>query len=546
MPPTDDLLRLALSHGDGSSIRILLASASHVSSWPCPSPVRPLPSASPVRCLSCAPLADGGMLLLAGCEDGSLLAFPADWSSPGAVRIPLLERAVRALAVAPRTEADGGCCWLAVLHADGSLLALRLSDVAGALASAGPTLGACSGAASVVLPFVRVSLVGARPTAVMAALAPLRTPLFEPTWEAHARCAGGFTLAASGGSSAAPVGLHHVDIESGARSLSELASNAAVALGGAVRGLARDLVGAALPGAVSSGLLRIGGGLMALGSSGAGLIASVGASVGARAGARAGSKGGRDTADDAASAARLAGARAAHARPALRDVALPLGGHALVGLLACPAGRLLLARDGVGRVLLLDGADLTVLRLWKGYRDCQVAWLHEVVEEEAGAGAAVEDPTPHPPVVLLFSRRRRQVEAWPAGPMGERIAVLRISQPEACSLLPVALVRSGGRARCLLITRPALDEAAPVQGETAPDKDVAAAEGAEESADAEAQALAVLAGLASDQPSLRAASAPADGSVGVQAAAGGRVEELQLMWGLDGESSLLLRPVQIV
>jgi hypothetical protein len=68
--------------------------------------------------------------------------------------------------------------------------------------------------------------------------------------------------------------------------------------------------------------------------------------------------------------------------------------------------------------------------------------------------------------------------------------------------LPVAPVRSGGRARCLLITSPAGDEASdcsvPVQSETglhAPDEDVAAAEGAEVSVDAEAQAQAVLTGL---------------------------------------------------
>jgi hypothetical protein len=33
------------------------------------------------------------------------------------------------------------------------------------------------------------------------------------------------------------------------------------------------------------------------------------------------------------------------------------------------------AADNLGRVLLLDSSHMGVVRMWKGYRDAQVAWV---------------------------------------------------------------------------------------------------------------------------------------------------------------------------
>ena len=43
----------------------------------------------------------------------------------------------------------------------------------------------------------------------------------------------------------------------------------------------------------------------------------------------------------------------------------------------CPApqGPLVAAADNLGRVLLLDSSHMGLVRMWKGYRDAQVAWL---------------------------------------------------------------------------------------------------------------------------------------------------------------------------
>ena len=435
-----------------------------------------LSAASAVLCLSCATVEDG-LMLLAGCADGSLLAARADWwLRGGCLRIPLLQSPLRELSVAPRANATDGGGWLAALHADGAIVALRISEVAGALerversVPSGPM--SVLAASLAVVPFVRVSLVGARsPCAATAALLPLRSPLFEPTWDASARCAGGFTLAASGGAAAAPLGLYHVDIDSGSsRSLGELASNAAAALGGAVTGLARDLVGAALPVALSSGLWRLGGGILAMGGGGGAQASrqSKGASV------------------EQDAAARLTTLRSAHARPATCDFELPVGGHALVALLRDPAGSMLLARDNVGRVLLLDGTDLTVLRLWKGYRDCQYAWLTPGLPS-ALPGARPDETlgecAPPPALILLYSPRRGQVEAWPAGPIGDRIANLRLPREDGVylTLLPVSHAARQGGAGALLLTRSCggRGTAAAVEGTQSEPEDALASEVAE-------------------------------------------------------------------
>jgi hypothetical protein len=67
--------------------------------------------------------------------------------------------------------------------------------------------------------------------------------------------------------------------------------------------------------------------------------------------------------------------------------------RALQALLPSPLGHLALAADGLGRVLLLDVRQQCVVRLWKGYRDAQIAFL--------GARHAV-----------LYAARRGLLEIW--------------------------------------------------------------------------------------------------------------------------------------
>ena len=83
------------------------------------------------------------------------------------------------------------------------------------------------------------------------------------------------------------------------------------------------------------------------------------------------------------------------------------------------------ATDTFGRVLLMDSATATIVRVWKGYRDAQVCWLW------AGLGDTTPDPnadhTRRPwdaaPRLLLaiHAPRRELVELW-ALRSGARVA----------------------------------------------------------------------------------------------------------------------------
>ena len=85
-----------------------------------------------------------------------------------------------------------------------------------------------------------------------------------------------------------------------------------------------------------------------------------------------------------------------------------------------PSRRLVLATDAWGRVLLIDAAELLILRVWKGYRDAQVGWL--TVPSAGGARAAL--------CAVIYAPRRLGgvVEVWRAR-HGERIGWLRLSPP---------------------------------------------------------------------------------------------------------------------
>lgn len=316
---------------------------------------------------------------------------------------------------------------LLVCHADGSLVVVQASALFSAMSETSPMeKGDWHIIKGKVVPFVKLHPVGLRGLYELCVLSPPRSPLFEPTWSEADRRFGGFTLLTAARSPAAA--LYHVNLDDASKSLGELAVAAAARLGSAVRGIAKD-VQSALPGPVSSGLLRFGGSML----SAAGSLLGTGRG-----------SGGPPPTDEEAASARLAALRSANGHSVSVDIDFSDEGRRFVTLLPDPvAHRMVLASDAAGRVLLIDGTDLTILRTWKGYRDCQLGW-----------GSFQQPGRPPRLCCLLLSPRRRQIEAWPAGPAGDRVAALRLQHAEMCRLVQVKCSHLGpgaATARCLLV-----------------------------------------------------------------------------------------------
>ena len=111
-------------------------------------------------------------------------------------------------------------------------------------------------------------------------------------------------------------------------------------------------------------------------------------------------------------------------------------------LVASPDGLLLLLADTSGRVTLLDAGDLVVLRVWKGYRDAQVAWV-----ARAGVGADA--------AVVIFAPRRAAIEVWsPHGtsPLAS-VPLPPAAAAHACARL-IASCEAGSAADLLLVALP--------------------------------------------------------------------------------------------
>jgi hypothetical protein len=122
---------------------------------------------------------------------------------------------------------------------------------------------------------------------------------------------------------------------------------------------------------------------------------------------RGGGEGGASSARPApaAGAGRAGGAKRERApgAPAPRAAAVWDDARRAVGALApSPCGRWAAAADSLGRVLLLDAAGPTVLRLFKGYRDGQVAWA--VLDAGDGCGAEA--------LLAIYAPLRAVVELW--------------------------------------------------------------------------------------------------------------------------------------
>eukprot|EP00736_Rhodelphis_marinus_P009676 Rmarinus@m.1018 len=80
-----------------------------------------------------------------------------------------------------------------------------------------------------------------------------------------------------------------------------------------------------------------------------------------------------------------------------------------------PSGRLAALADEFGRVMLVQTLDLTVLRMWKGYRDAQCGWVH--VAPDAAATpltGGVANAAMVRLYLVIYAPRRRLLEVWPA------------------------------------------------------------------------------------------------------------------------------------
>ena len=71
-------------------------------------------------------------------------------------------------------------------------------------------------------------------------------------------------------------------------------------------------------------------------------------------------------------------------------------------LIPAPQSGLAVSADNLGRVLLIDMQKSLVLRIWKGYRDAQCAWLTHPAHD----GDAVEL------YLVLYGWRRETLEVW--------------------------------------------------------------------------------------------------------------------------------------
>eukprot|EP01133_Synstelium_polycarpum_P017931 gene17931-21389_t len=47
-----------------------------------------------------------------------------------------------------------------------------------------------------------------------------------------------------------------------------------------------------------------------------------------------------------------------------------------------PSGRYAATTDNLGRVLLVDVVNSIIVKVWKGYRDCQCAWINKTIEDD--------------------------------------------------------------------------------------------------------------------------------------------------------------------
>lgn len=107
-------------------------------------------------------------------------------------------------------------------------------------------------------------------------------------------------------------------------------------------------------------------------------------------------------------------------------------------LALAPSRGLAASADGLGRVMLLDAGTGLVLRVWKGVRGAQLAWLPRAAAPAPAAtpprarggrkrkSPDAESPLAHPrtPLLAIYAPRRGSVDVWSPAPPGPRVASL--------------------------------------------------------------------------------------------------------------------------
>lgn len=96
--------------------------------------------------------------------------------------------------------------------------------------------------------------------------------------------------------------------------------------------------------------------------------------------------------------------------------------------------------DNLGRILLVDVATLTAVRMWKGYRDAQCVWV-EAIQDENDAAASNNESSARPirrrtSFLAIYAPRRGLLELWQAR-HGKRINAYSVG-PD-CQLISVVV-----------------------------------------------------------------------------------------------------------
>lgn len=92
-------------------------------------------------------------------------------------------------------------------------------------------------------------------------------------------------------------------------------------------------------------------------------------------------------------------------------------------------GRLAAMADALGRVMLVDLATLppTLVRMWKGYREAQMAFFQSPLTPESGSGAVEASRRQYQLFLAIYAPRRGLLEVWEMR-NGNRQAILNVGK----------------------------------------------------------------------------------------------------------------------
>ncbi|KAG2484394.1 hypothetical protein HYH03_016809 [Edaphochlamys debaryana] len=214
-----------------------------------------------------------------------------------------------------------------------------------------------------------------------------------------ASSASGKTIFIAGGGKPACLAALEVDEQAGAGGALSYIGSVATSVTSGVMGLARTAR------SVAAAPLSIGSGIRALMMNP--LLAGVAPGAGGSAGAEAGPSVPLASFSDPSPGQRPAPTGLWRQ---FRD-----DGRTVLGLAPAPHGSLVAGVDGLGRVLLVEAGQLLVSRMWKGYRDAQVAWL-EVPAAAVERRRLREQAQAEQPQSLAGEQRQPQSTLPPAGP----------------------------------------------------------------------------------------------------------------------------------